>query len=73
LKAWKYVKAKSALYISQYPTTLDEDLELLKDETLSFNKRNCLLIRKSEKSILNYLIFCANKVAELGKLSKKDA
>lgn len=42
--------------MARYPTTLQEDIDLLaKDDTentLGFNKRNCILFRKGEKEVL---------------------
>ena len=40
-----------------YPTTLEEDLEMLEtNKELTFNTRNCLLMRSGEKKILKHII-----------------
>jgi len=72
VKAWKLIKDVSLANLSQYPTTYEEDVEILKEEDIAFNKRMCVLLRKGEKNVLNYFIFCADKAVELSSLSKKD-
>ena len=49
----------------KYPTTYEEDLEILKDENLSFVKRNCVLFRSGEKEILIFLIKSTEKILGL--------
>jgi len=39
--------------LKKYPQTYEEDQELLKDKALSFNKRNCLVMRSGEKRVAN--------------------
>ena len=63
--------------LSKYPNTLQEDIEILKrnseENNLTFNEKNCIMIRKGEKQILQYLVSCADKVSELAKLSFEEA
>lgn len=42
-------------------------------KTLNYNERNCILYRKGEKVILNYLKETSAFVQELLKMSSKDA
>ena len=56
-----------------YPTSLDEDLEILKREDLTFNHRNCLLFRSGEKHILFKLIFYCKKILPLLDMDFKTA
>jgi hypothetical protein len=46
--------------MKKYPTTFEEDVALLKkddaEKNLTYNQRNCLVIRHSEKMILNFLM-----------------
>ena len=59
--------------MKKYPTSIEEDIELLKDESLTFNKKNCIMYRKSEKDILRYLMDCCDRVNELSKMTAKEA
>ena len=40
---------------------------------MSFNRKNCILYRKGEKEMCNYMIYCADKAAELGVMTKNEA
>ena len=44
------------MHYKNYPTTLQQDQELEKDETLSQNHRNALLFRIGEKEICEFMI-----------------
>jgi histone-lysine N-methyltransferase SETD3 len=44
-----------------YPTTYEEDLEILKRDDLTKNQRNCVLLRAGEKEILLFYINIAGK------------
>ena len=63
----------TAKKLSAYPTTLEADKALLSandaaassDKTLTYNTRNCVLFRITEKKILNYYINTAINLIEL--------
>lgn len=59
--------------LSRYPTTLEEDMEILKRTDLTFNERNCTLFRSGEKEILVFLIEMADYVNNLLSMKFKDA
>ena len=77
LAAWQYIAKVSRAALSKYRTTCDEDDDLLdKDERrnkLGIAKRNCILYRKGEKVILNYLIECAESAEIIVDMSSEDA
>ena len=77
LKTWLYIKQFTQQTLTKYPNTLQEDIEIVKkdeaENNLTFNEKNCVLIRKGEKEILEYLVSCADKAAELGKLTFSEA
>ena len=62
LEAWQYIAKLCDLTLERYPTTLEEDIELLESDDISsflgHNKRNCVLLRKGEKEILHFLKQC---------------
>ena len=49
--------------LNKYPTTLQQDMNKLnrdkKEKNLDYNERNCILFRKGEKSIYNFLLDCS--------------
>jgi len=51
-KVLNRIKEEAVAAYKKYPTTYEEDLELLKNPNLSFNESNCLLYRSGEKKIL---------------------
>lgn len=59
--------------LEKYPNTLEQDYELLKDETLTFNQRNCVLFRSGEKEILHFLIEFSDYVVQLLAMTFKEA
>ena len=59
--------------LDKYPHTLEQDYELLKDESLTFNQRNCVLFRSGEKEILHFLIEFSDYVQTLLSMTFKDA
>ena len=59
--------------LCRYPEGLAEDLEMLKRDDLTFNKRNCYLFRSGEKEILIFLLDFSNYVIELLGMKFKDA
>ena len=48
--------------LHKYSTSINEDKELLKDKNLSFNIRNCIIMRIGEKEIIEYYISFAKYV-----------
>jgi len=72
LTAWILLKLIAQKNLGNYPNTLEEDNELMekdaKEHNLTFNQRNCIIYRRGEKQELTYLIYCADKAAELSKL-----
>ena len=60
--------------LAQYKTTYEEDLKILEtDKTLTFNHRNCVMMRSGEKKILLKLIELGNLGLEYIKLPIKKA
>ena len=59
--------------LARYPTSYDDDLELLKKDDLTFNERNCYLFRSGEKEILIFLMEMADYVLNLLSMKFKDA
>jgi hypothetical protein len=55
-KMLKYLEKLIKAHLDKYPTTIEEDLYILKKEnlTLTFNQRNSLLMRIGEKKILHF-------------------
>jgi hypothetical protein len=58
--------------LAKYETTLEEDLEFLKQEDLTFNIQNCVLMRSGEKTILKWWIEFVSNVLPLMDLSHKE-
>jgi histone-lysine N-methyltransferase SETD3 len=60
--------------LAQYETTYEEDVKILEtDKTLTFNHRNCIMMRSGEKKILMKLIELGNLGLEYIKLPIKKA
>ena len=59
--------------LAAYPQTLEEDMEILKRDNLTFNERNCVLFRSGEKEILVFLIEMSDYVLKLLEMKFKDA
>ena len=57
--------------LSRYPTTLEDDIEILKGE-LTENQRNCTLMRQGEKVILHYFLDMVDFVLPLFDLPVKE-
>ena len=51
--------------IKKYPETLREDIEILKRSNLTYNEKNCILFRASEKQTLASFIELAEKGTRL--------
>jgi len=60
-------------FVSRYPQTLAEDMEILKREDLTFNERNTTLFRSGEKEILHFMIELADYVLNLLWMTFKEA
>ena len=46
--------------LSRYPTSYQEDYQILKNEQeITLNSKNCIIIRMSEKEILLFFMCCA--------------
>ena len=75
--AWKLISKVADEALAQYPTTLEEDVQILAkdnaEHSLAQNKRNCVLYRKMDKEVLYFLKDSAQKVAELMTMTAKDA
>jgi hypothetical protein len=70
---WENIKDICENQLTLYDTTFDQDLELLDGDTLTNNQRACVLYRSGEKKILNFLIFAAENIPPLFKMSMKEA
>ncbi len=53
LKVLEYIEKLSSECLNKYPTTLEEDEKMLKEEPskLTNNQRNCILMRMGEKEV----------------------
>ena len=72
-KVWERIKSMAQEALSRYPQTLEEDMEILQRENLTFNERNCTLFRSGEKEILHFLIEFGDYVLNLLSMKFKDA
>lgn len=57
--------------LNNYPTTDDEDKQMLKKKNISFNYRNCLLLLMSKKEVLNYYIYFCEYCLSLFNLNNE--
>lgn len=73
IKIFETIKQLCQTALDKYPNNLEQDYELLKDESLSFNLRNCVLFRSGEKEILHFLIEFSDYVISLLNMSFKEA
>ena len=72
-KVWIRIKTMAQEYLSRYPNTLEEDMEILERDSLTFNERNCTLFRSGEKEILHFLVEMADYVLNVLEMKFKDA
>lgn len=81
MKSLQSLKALSEEYLKNYKVSSEDEIIKLKDENLTFNERNCLLMIIGEKEILKYFIdfsvyclslFEINDTKEIKKKIKKD-
>jgi Rubisco LSMT substrate-binding len=49
--------------LARFPASLEEDDLVLQDKSLSYNARNCVVMRRGEKRVLRYFIDYARKLA----------
>ena len=73
LATWKLIMGYCSEGLEQYPSTKEEDEEILKREDLTFNMRNCVLFRHGEKEILAFLFELGEKVTQILGMKFKDA
>lgn len=60
IKAWSFLETRAQILLRAYPTTLQEDDEILLKEGLSENSRLAVKLRRCEKRILlNVVDYCA--------------
>ena len=61
---WAYVSGVVDQALAKFSTTIEEDAAILErdneNNTLGFNKRNCVLYRKGEKAVLHFFKECAS-------------
>lgn len=72
VRLWERVKTIANLNMQKYETTYQEDQEILKQE-MSFQARNCVVLRAGEKKILQFLIDTADLFIKICRMTKKDA
>ena len=69
IKVLKHLNLLCRRALGKYPTTFEEDLNLIKTKkNISFNLRNCLLLLMSEKTVLSYFIYFCEYCLELLRL-----
>ena len=60
VRVWTSIYRLVSEYLSRFPTTLEEDLKILRDDDgcnkLNSNERNCIVFRIGEKNILSNLL-----------------
>mmetsp|Transcript_14414 Transcript_14414/g.14025 ORF Transcript_14414/g.14025 Transcript_14414/m.14025 type:complete len:246 (+) Transcript_14414:1026-1763(+) len=59
--------------MNKYPTSYEEDQEILKRTDLTFNQSNSVLYRAGEKEILQFFITTTSKFMQLFDMKWKDA
>ena len=62
--------------LKYYPTTAEEDERMLKGNSLTYNQRNCIMFRASEKNTLRLLIEVAQRgmqILEGGLLTEEES
>lgn len=57
-----------------YSTTIEQDMNMLSNDSLklSFNERNCIIIRLSEKKVLQFYIEMCESALKLFQLNEKE-
>ena len=65
----QHLAARAKLVLNEFPTTLEEDIKLLKDTSLTMNIRNCIVMRKGEKEVLHAYLDLAPRAARWALMS----
>ena len=74
VKMWKLISAVVDSTLKKYQTSLEEDQKLLLDgNDLTFNIRNCILYRITEKECLYFLKDIADKIFLFSVMTAKEA
>ena len=77
LQVWNLLECVAKIALSQYPTTINEDKELVEEyeqkKHLSFNHINCIKFIITEKKILHNFILCKIQINQLAKLTCEQA
>ena len=72
IKVLKHLGLLCRRALGKYPTTFEEDLNLIKSKkNISFNLRNCLYLLMSEKTVLSYFIYFCEYCLDLLKLKSQ--
>ena len=75
--AWRTIEDAVDATLAKYPTTLDEDREILEEDktenSLGKNKTNCILFRMSEKMVLLQIKDWADKIMQVTRLDMEEA
>lgn len=71
---WQLIQAKMSAMLAAFPTTVQEDLQALDPAAppLTFNQRNCILLRKGDKMILTYFINTSQNLINTLNIKKSD-
>ena len=56
LKAYEYFVHLCKDSLKKFPTTLEQDIQILSNKNLSFNYKNSVIQRKGEKRLLSFYI-----------------
>jgi len=67
------IKQLCSLKLAEFPESLARDNELLADQSLTFNQRNCIIERAGEKRVLLTLIEFCNFAQALLIIPKDEA
>ncbi|CAD8077509.1 unnamed protein product [Paramecium sonneborni] len=65
LDMWNLIENICVHALNKYPTTLEQDNEILKICELTINQRNCLILRIGEKKILSFYLQFSKKMSQL--------
>ncbi|EGR34646.1 SET domain protein [Ichthyophthirius multifiliis] len=69
---WNKINQVCQNQMQLYKTNIEEDNQLLQDNNLTLNQRNCVLLRLGEKDILRFYIEMSQKMITLLKLNRKE-
>ena len=56
--------------LSKYETTLEEDKRILEEQALTYNEKNCIVLRMGEKEVLHYYINFAERTLKILECDK---